>query len=338
MPLIPSNICKTCVLPDNFPGITFDEHGICNHCRREISSENKNTQTRDEYRNRLDGLIGKIAGTAPTYDVIMAYSGGKDSSYTLKLLKEKYNLRILAFSFDNHFFSSFAKQNIAAVVNKLNIDHINYSLPWPAMKSIFFTATQNEIFPKAALLRASSICTACITLVKNLVLKTALEMSIPLIAFGWSPGQAPIQSALMKTNPSLIFANQRLLKDIFEKNFGKETHAYFLPDSYYSLFADRFPYNIHPLAFFDYNEKKINIDLQTLGWTQPDDTDTNSTNCLLNAFANHCHIERYGFHPYVMEIANMVRMQVMTRNEGIKKIYTEQNSKMVAYGKARLES
>ena len=78
-------------------------------------------------------------------------------------------------------------------------------------------------------------------------------------------------------------------------------------------------------------------ELANMGWQVPTDTDTNSSNCLLNAFANQMHIERNGFHPYVWEIANMVRQGVMDRDEGIEKIYTKQNQQMVEYAKKRLE-
>ena len=73
------------------------------------------------------------------------------------------------------------------------------------------------------------------------------------------------------------------------------------------------------------------------GWRAPEDTDTNSSNCLLNAFANQCHLERHGFHPYVWEIANMVRQGVMGREEGIEKIYSDQNAEMVNYAREKLE-
>ena len=77
-------------------------------------------------------------------------------------------------------------------------------------------------------------------------------------------------------------------------------------------------------------------ELKKMGWNAPDDTDTNSSNCLINAFANHCHLERHKFHPYVWEIANMVRQGVMDREEGMEKIYTEQNQNMVEYAKNKL--
>ena len=49
----------------------------------------------------------------------MAYSGGKDSSYTLKLLRERYDLKILAFTLDNHFVSPVAWKNIDAITDIL---------------------------------------------------------------------------------------------------------------------------------------------------------------------------------------------------------------------------
>jgi tRNA(Ile)-lysidine synthase TilS/MesJ len=329
-------ICARCILPETFPNIRFDSDGVCNHCRREESALAKNATKKAEYRQKFDNLVGATKGQAPTYDAIMAYSGGKDSSYTLKLLKERYGLRMIALTLDNHFVSATAWDNMQQVTDSLQIDHIRFRPPWPLMRTLFALTAQKDIFPAPTLLRASSICTACIGLVKSLVLKTAIEMSIPLVAFGWSPGQAPIQSAIMKTNPTLIRQNQFVMKKVFPSDIIQGIGHYFIPDAYYEDYKERFPHNIHPLAFFDYDEREIKLQLDELGWQAPTDTDTNSTNCLLNTFANHCHLHRHGFHPYVLEIANMVRQGVMSREEGVKKIYTEQNQKMVAYAEKRL--
>jgi len=329
-------ICQRCILPDTFPGITFDDQDICNHCHREEAAIAKVHEKKAEYRRRLDALVGGIKDGAPVYDAIMAYSGGKDSSYTLKLLRNKYDLRILALTFDNHFVSPRSWENIGKVTDALKTDHVSFSIPWQLARELFSRTATEDIFPAPTLLRASAICTACIGLVKSLVLKTALEMSIPLVAFGWSPGQAPIQSAIMKTNAAMTRQNQAALKKAFPDEISAGINQYFIPDSYYEIYKERFPHNIHPMAFFDYDEDHIRRELEGLGWQIPTDTDTNSTNCLLNAFANQCHIERHGFHPYVWEIANMVRQGVMKRDEGIEKIYNDQNKEMVEYAKERL--
>jgi hypothetical protein len=328
--------CSRCILPETFPGIHFDADGICNHCRKEVVSLSTRPAKQAEYRHRLDNLISTIKGRAPSYDAILAYSGGKDSSYTLKFLKERYGLRILAFTFDNHFVSPVSMVNIKTMVDTLGIDHISVRPPWPLIQSLFALTAEQDIFPLPTLLRASSICTACIGVVKSLALKFALEMSIPLVAFGWSPGQAPIQSAIMKTNPTMIRQNQKALKSALPSELAAAMHQYFIPEACYNACADRFPQNIHPLAFFEYDEVLIKSELQSLGWKLPSDTDSNSTNCLMNAFANDCHLRRQRFHPYVWEIANMVRQGVVSRKEGMEKIYTPQNDELVTYARQKL--
>ena len=329
-------ICQRCILPETFPGISFNGRGICNHCDRLDSAIAKIPEKKEKYRIQLDLLIKNVGRKAPIYDVIMAYSGGKDSSYTLKLLKERYDLRILAVTFDNHFVSTVSWHNIRKVCDEKDVDHIGIRPSWIDVKNLFRLTAKEDIFPKPTLLRASSICTACIAIVKSVVLRMALEMSVPLLAFGWSPGQAPIQSAIMKTNPGLIHHNQSALRKALPIEIKEAFNQYFIPECYYTTFEKNFPYNIHPLAFFDYEERNIKSELVSLGWRAPNDTDTNSTNCLLNALANQCHIERHGFHPYVWEIANMVREGVMSREEGIEKIYTRQDKTMVEYAKERL--
>ena len=209
------NICKRCILPETFPGIKFDGHGICNYCRREESAVAKAPERKVKYRKRLDQLIASVKDGDSAYDAIVAYSGGKDSSYTLKLLMERYNLRLLALTFDNHFISQTAWENINKVTDELQIDCIRFRPPWLLVKTLFSRAAQEDIFPAPTLLRASAICTACIGIIKSIVLKTALEMSIPLVGFGWSPGQAPIQSAIMKTNPALIRKTQSAIKKAY---------------------------------------------------------------------------------------------------------------------------
>ena len=331
-------ICTRCILPETIPGIRFDDQGVCKYCLQEENNQTDRGEKKEEYGMRFEALVSEIKEKAPIYDVLMAYSGGKDSSYTLKLLREKYDLRVLALTFDNHFVSPSAFDNIATITNQLDVDSMVIRPPWSVIKSLFSLTAREDIFSKTSLLRASSICTGCIGIVKGLVLKTALEMQIPLVAFGWSPGQAPIQSAIMKTNPTMTLQAQKALIKSFPEWLQEKIRPYYVPESYFEIYADRFPQNIHPLAFFEYNEEKIKEDLSGMGWNDPSDTDTNSSNCLINAFANQCHLDRHGFHPYAWEIANMVRQGIIDREDGMDKIYTEQNPYWVEFARQKLES
>src|SRR5688572_20301599 len=96
-------ICKRCVLPDSFPGIDFDENGLCSLCRAEPSVDDAKKK-RAGLRSKLEDLYRSVRGSGD-YDCLVAYSGGKDSSYTLFTLKEQYGLRCLAITIDNGFVS-----------------------------------------------------------------------------------------------------------------------------------------------------------------------------------------------------------------------------------------
>jgi 3'-phosphoadenosine 5'-phosphosulfate sulfotransferase (PAPS reductase)/FAD synthetase len=270
-----------------------------------------------------------------SYDVLMAYSGGKDSTYTMSLLRNKYKLRVLAFSLDNGFLSPAAMTNIKNVTNNLDIDHVFFKPRWDLLKKIFSASVERELYAKKTLERASTICISCIGLVKSMCLKMAVEQDIPMIGFGWSPGQALVESPIMKNNPSLIRMAQQAILNPLRIVAGDEIAAYFLQEKHYAA-PERFPHNIHPMAWEFYNEGMIVQEIQKFGWTAPKDTDSNSTNCLLNAFANEIHVKRYRFHPYVWEMANMVREGVMTREEGYQKIYRIQDENLVNAAKEKL--
>ena len=92
-------ICKTCVLTETFPGIQYDNEGRCNYCRRYKGRENQEQQ-KERFKQKFLTILDKTRNTG-SYEVLMAYSGGKDSTYTLKLLKENYELKVLAITFDH---------------------------------------------------------------------------------------------------------------------------------------------------------------------------------------------------------------------------------------------
>ena len=332
-------LCTNCILPETFPGVTFNQNGLCSHCQKADGKATKLSEDKRKYEQKFLELIKQVrmpAASQRPYDVLMAYSGGKDSTYTMSLLKNKYHLRVLAVSFDNGFVSDTAAENIRKVTDALQVDHIFFKPWWGLMKKIFAAAADHELYSKKTLERASTICTSCIGMVKSLCLKTAIEMDIPLIGYGWSPGQAPVQSSIMKTNPSLVRLSQQAIQKPLREVVGDAIDAYFLQDRHYAM-TDRFPYNVHPMAWEYYHEGSLVEEIRKMGWVAPQDTDSNSTNCLLNAFGNDVHIKRHGFHPYVWEIANMVRDGVMTREDGYKKIYDEPQESFIVLARNKLQ-
>lgn len=325
--------CSRCILPSTFPGISFNPVGECNHCQH-YRGDASNKSLKDKYEQKFVKILSERPKNF-SYDVLMAYSGGKDSTYTLDVFVNRYKLRVLALTFDNTFMSKKAFINIENVCKSLGVDNLIIKPNPKLLRKIFAVSAQDELYSAKTLERASTICTSCIGLVKAITLRTAIEKDIPFVGFGWSPGQAPVQSSVMKTNAALMKTTQKAIHDPLYKIAGEAITPYFVTEEQFTK-PEKFPWNIHPLAFLDYNEEKIVARNNEIGWEKPDDTDPNSSNCLLNAFANHTHRKKYGFHPYVWEIANMVRIGVMDRQEGLEKIEPPENQEMVDYSKQKL--
>jgi tRNA(Ile)-lysidine synthase TilS/MesJ len=309
--------CKKCVLNERFVGIRFNEDGICNFCSSAKSIDNQRS-IRGKYEARFQKLIEEHKGKG-YYDALVAYSGGKDSTYTLHLLQERYNLRLLAYSFDNWFQSERARRNIRAVLSNINVDHMTITPNFESMKQIVLASMSDDMYSAKAMARASSICTSCISLVRFVGYRLAIEQKIPFLIFGMSPGQAPIATAVVKTNPRMIRMMQETLLRPLSDRLGDVVKPYFLEQRHFDKEED-FPYSINPLAFVDYDEEVIFATAYKYGWKKPDDTDANSTNCLLNALANQIHLEQFGVNPYAYEIAELVRIGCMTREEGLARL------------------
>jgi hypothetical protein len=327
-------LCSRCVLPETFPGISFDDEGVCNFCRA-FKGRQHLEESKEKYRRRFEELIAASRRTGG-YDCLMAYSGGKDSTYTLLELKRRYRLTPLAMTLDNGFVSPAAIANIRNVVEKLGIDHILFKPRFDMLQRIFRRGAESELYAPKTLERASTICTSCMGIVKFVTLRMAVESGIPFVVYGWSPGQAPIEASIFKNNPSMIRSMQKVLLDPMRSVVGEQVENYFLTEEHFAR-EDRFPHNISPLAFLDYDEERIIDEIGKLGWKKPDDTDPNSTNCLLNAFGNMVHKERYRFHPYAFELAKLVREGYLDRGEAVTRLETVENEEIVRLVRARLE-
>ena len=325
--------CTRCILPETFPGIQFDEEGVCQYCRRQPSPERRAAQ-KARLRARFEELVAQVR-TQPGYHCLVAWSGGKDSTYTLWLLKEQFGLHPLAFTFDNGFVSPAARKNMRVVAENLGVDHIVVKPRFDLLRETFVAATRPGSYPPRALERASGICNACMSLAKGIGLRLALERGIPLLVYGWSPGQAPLASALFRTNPSMLQAFLRTALAPLEQVADGQLRLYF-PDEHLLEAAETFPYNVSPLAFLEYDEAAAIKQIGMLGWQRPEDTDPNSTNCLLNSLANQIHLEQMGYHPYVMELAALVREGMMSREEALARLETATSPTVVSAVRAKL--
>lgn len=129
-------ICKNCVMDTTDSRITFDEHGVCDHCNGFKSDTLPNWYPNDAgkemFRKQVKDI--KASGKGKPFDCIMGMSGGLDSSFLLHLAVSEFNLRPLVFHVDGGWNTDIAVNNIQMLVDGLGLDLYTEVINWEEMK------------------------------------------------------------------------------------------------------------------------------------------------------------------------------------------------------------
>jgi hypothetical protein len=311
--------CTKCVLGPHFPGIIFGEDGVCSICQ-EFSERQKTVASPRDFGGILSKIIDASKSKGPRYDAVVSCSGGKDSTFLLHLLQEKYHLRLLAVTFDNGFLSEACSANLRIVTARLNVDHIIIRYRQDRLNEIFLASGQSPLYPEHLTKFGSGVCISCIRMVMTAALRTAIEKQVPMVMLGNSPGQ------VMRSPDELIYQDNRipyaLRRQLFDK-LADRTGPWVY--DYLMLTAEEhrtrpFPYVVSPLPVLGYDETKIYRTIAGLGWSKPKDVDPNSTNCRLNAFGIVKHQNLHQFHPYEYEMGQLVRQGLISRDAALERL------------------
>ncbi|HZJ63956.1 MAG TPA: hypothetical protein VFD36_10610 [Kofleriaceae bacterium] len=109
--------CTRCILPETYPFIGFDEHGVCRYCRNW-----KHIRPRGE--RALFDAVEPYRSKDGSPDVIVAFSGGRDSSYGLHYVKKVLKMNPVAFTYDWGMVTDLARRNQARLCGALGVEHI----------------------------------------------------------------------------------------------------------------------------------------------------------------------------------------------------------------------
>jgi N-acetyl sugar amidotransferase len=119
------------------PNVTFDQDGVCSHCRRAdvlLPTVRWTPAASERALARVADRIRK-AGAGREYDSIIGLSGGVDSSYTAHLA-HRLGLRPLAVHFDNGWDSELAVENIQHIVEGCSFDLSTYVIDWQEFRDL----------------------------------------------------------------------------------------------------------------------------------------------------------------------------------------------------------
>lgn len=130
-------ICTRCIMDTTDPDIQFDEHGVCNHCKRYDAVSVARLVPSEERERRLNAIVDEIkaVGKGKPYDCVIGVSGGVDSTYVAWLVKN-LGLRPLAVHLDNGWNSELAVANIEKTLKTLGIDLYTHVLNWDEFRNL----------------------------------------------------------------------------------------------------------------------------------------------------------------------------------------------------------
>jgi asparagine synthetase B (glutamine-hydrolysing) len=110
--------CTKCLLPETFPFIKYDDKGVCNICNN--YKPMKNPKTLENLIELVEPYRRKNGAT----DCIVPFSGGRDSSYSLHVIKKELKLNPITITYDWGMVTDLARRNIARVTGKLGVENI----------------------------------------------------------------------------------------------------------------------------------------------------------------------------------------------------------------------
>ena len=130
--------CGKCIM-DSFddPKITFDSHGICNHCNTYKKNITEHYKGDEKGLNSFHNWIEKVKrdGKKSKYDVIIGLSGGVDSTFVAYLCW-KYGVKALAVHLDNGWNSELSVVNIKNILKITGFDLHTYVINWKEFRDL----------------------------------------------------------------------------------------------------------------------------------------------------------------------------------------------------------
>ncbi len=337
-------ICKRCVAPITALNTVLGDDGVCNLCQTFDRLKHRLTDY-PHMRSLLEKRIAEIRGKHE-FDAMVGLSGGKDSSYVAWRLVRDYGLKLLLFTYDNGYLTDSARKNIDHMVKKLGQKHIFIS-PGSDLQSLI---------SRSSLRRFGVPCIGCTFPGFLAAIKAASEYQISYIIHGRSPAQMFKELAPGTVDPFLPFLKSNFvnrnrsvagsfISSMSQKLFKRfrwiinpelklhpelqgEVEKLYYSDQEKLLKADEPLEFLGYYLFEPYDENLIKSELEkNLGWRRPeDDRFMGHDDCSVHAASVYLYTKNYG-HPILQpELATLVRMGHITRDQALGRLECEVES------------
>ncbi|MBL8806891.1 MAG: N-acetyl sugar amidotransferase [Rhodospirillales bacterium] len=168
--------CQRCVYPANArPGLVLDEHGVCSGCRLAESRPSIDWSSREKaLRDLLEEYKARQREKGNPYDCIIPVSGGKDSTYQVWLMRERYGMNPLLVSYNHAFNTAIGIRNLTNLVKRMDCNLIRFT-----------TAPGSAIrIARHMLRKVGDVTWHYHAGIMTFPIRTAVQYDVPLIVWG----------------------------------------------------------------------------------------------------------------------------------------------------------
>lgn len=191
------NRCAKCILPENYPGIAFDEGGVCNYC---TAFRKRRYRGEKALQDRIESILQATPARNESYACILALSGGRDSSYLLYYLVKVLGFKVLAYSVDNGFVPEQTKVNMKNMVDALGVELVI------ERRDYLTKCLQHHIrswMHKPSPAMIGMLCTGCRLGIEVGVTGFARRTRIPIVVQGSTPLESDnFKRKIVSTDPA----------------------------------------------------------------------------------------------------------------------------------------
>jgi hypothetical protein len=316
--------CSRCVLPDNYPFITFNAAGECNYC----------LDHKPRSYSGIDKLLGSIENNRnpqAAYDCLAGLSGGRDSTYMLHYLVRELDLKVLACTFDNGFIPPVTWDNIFSTIQSLGVDHIIVKSDAVRSNAQYILS---GLIQKPSPAMVSMLCAGCRTGYVRMITKIASETGCRVSISGGGERAGSPATMLLARSPkpdsrSMIagFIRELIINPFYLSHpvdltrLLIEFYTRFMPVSQKNR-----PFRFLPLfLFIEWNENMIISTITNeLGWRTPEKMSSGwRSDCKIHQIRQYLYQELLGYTKNNDLLSQMVRNHQINQSQALRRLATE---------------
>ena len=318
--------CTRCVNDKTVKHISFNSEGVCSFC----TSYETDYDKLHDYKNLEKLFLTKLNPSGDyDYDCAVGFSGGKDSTYVLYKLVKEYKLKVIAYTLDNGFLSSEAKEKIDRIINELGVEHEYVECDTDLLKRTYKHIVSHYLSP----------CIACSFLGYAVMINYASKVNAKVGIHGRSTYQMfrnyshtsddvfkPFIEAGLKENVNLeelytgVIGKIDLLVD---KKLAADIKNNLLKDAYEKEFREFIPY----FLYHEYNKKDLIKFLEgNTSWRV--DSEEEHFDCLIHHGARYIKDMAARRSHSMPEFSVMIRENALTKAEAYQLMSKKEDKKI----------